>query len=110
MKAELKRTIKENNLEYPITMQYFVKDAGYLNEGNIIYNLITKDRYWHKPTYNTLNKALDDLVWYCKQDNRKYLAMPKIGCGLDRLSWDRVKAMIENKFKDLDIKIVVRYI
>ena len=39
--------------------------------------------------------------------NIKLLAMPKIGCGLDRLQWDKVKFMIEETFVDLDVEIII---
>ncbi|MNE81541.1 hypothetical protein D3C80_1782030 [compost metagenome] len=35
------------------------------------------------------------------------LSMPLIGCGLDRLQWDRVKNIINQVFNGLDIKITV---
>lgn len=38
------------------------------------------------------------------------IAMPKIGCGLDRLSWDKVEPMIKEIFKDLDIEIIICYL
>ena len=40
----------------------------------------------------------------------KYVAMPKIGCGLDRLQWGKVREIINETFKDLDIEILVCYI
>ena len=36
------------------------------------------------------------MVGMCKEFNIKYLAMPKIGCGLDRLQWGKVKEIIED--------------
>ena len=42
--------------------------------------------------------------------NIKKLVIPKIGCGLDRLSWDKVEPMVQEIFKDLDIEIVVCYL
>ena len=44
---------------------------------------------------------------YCKTYNIKKVAMPLIGCGLDRLQWDRVSAMIKEIFADEDIEILV---
>lgn len=38
------------------------------------------------------------------------LAMPKIGCELDRLEWEKVKNIIKEVFADVDIEIVVRYL
>jgi hypothetical protein len=33
--------------------------------------------------------------------------MPIIGCGLDRLQWDKVSEIIKDVFKDTDIEILV---
>lgn len=72
-----------------------------------VYNLITKERYWHKPTYDTLRQSLESL-----RDNysASKIAMPKIGCGLDRLDWDKVKPIIQEVFADTDIEILVCYL
>ena len=37
----------------------------------------------------------------------KRLLMPRIGCGLDRLKWDKVKDILTNVFKDTEIEILV---
>ena len=75
-----------------------------------IFNLITKARYWEKPTYETMRVAVHEMRLLCEKNEVKKLAMPKIGCGLDRLHWGAVKAIIEEEFKDLDIEIVVCYL
>lgn len=72
---------------------------------NGVYNLVTKDRYYMKPTYYTLEGALDELRC-CLPDNAK-IAMPYIGCGLDKLSWNKVKEIITEVFKDTNITITV---
>jgi uncharacterized protein C6orf130 len=72
-----------------------------------VFNLITKNKYWQKPTYISLENSLKDMATSCKLFNIKILAMPRIACGLDRLNWNRVKAMLEEVFKDLDITIYV---
>lgn len=41
------------------------------------------------------------------QKNKKTLAMPKIGCGLDRCSWKDVEQIIKDVFNDTDIKVIV---
>lgn len=46
----------------------------------------------------------------CRKLNIKYLDLPKIGCGLDRLSQAKVREIIKEEFKDLDIEIEVRYL
>ena len=76
-----------------------------------VFNLITKEKYWQKPTYNSLEDSLIEMrEKISKNENIKRLVMPKIGCGLDRLSWDKVEPMIKNIFKDLNIEIIVCYL
>ena len=40
-------------------------------------------------------------------NNIKQIAMPMIGCGLDRLNWIRVSYIIQKIFSETDIEIVV---
>ncbi len=72
-----------------------------------IINLVTKERYFHKPTYRTLEIALTKLADIIKMNNIENIAMPLIGCGLDRLSWDRVSVMVQNIFSDQNCNITV---
>lgn len=103
MKEYLLETIQQVPKYYPCSILYPFKKQK-------VINMVTKAKYWHKPNYDTFEKALDEAVKICIEYNFKYLAMPKIGCGLDRLQWDKVKKIIEDKFKDLDVEIVVRYL
>lgn len=74
-----------------------VGEIAYLQvENNRIYYLITKEYYWQKPTLKSLKECLYNLLSDCQSNNIKDLAMPKIGCGLDKLNWDSVKKMIIN--------------
>lgn len=76
-----------------------------LIEGRVI-NLITKERYWQKPTYETLRNALNNARIRLPLDCKK-IAMPVIGCGLDRLEWSKVSDIIKDVFSDTDIEILV---
>ena len=40
-------------------------------------------------------------------DGQTKVAMPLIGCGLDRLEWDKVKTIIAQTFNDTDIEVLV---
>lgn len=71
------------------------------------YNLVTKLLYWHKPTYETLQAALNSLKEQCIQNKVRYLAMPTIGCGLDRLNWNTVFDMICKTFENVKINILI---
>ena len=73
-----------------------------------VFNLITKRKYSDKPTYATLRQALIDMKNYALAKNIDRIAMPKIGCGLDKLTWENnVEKLIKEVFKNTDIKIIV---
>lgn len=74
--------------------------------GNV-FNLVTKERYFQKPTLDTLRTALEEMASYADQMCIAKIAMPKIGCGLDRLDWGDVSAMIQEVFEDTDVEILV---
>lgn len=76
-----------------------------LIEGRVI-NLITKERYWEKPTYETMREALNIARLRLPSDCKK-IAMPTIGAGLDRLNFDKVSEIIKDVFNDTDIEILV---
>lgn len=72
-----------------------------------IYYLVTKKLSHDKPTYghfwSSLKKMRDHVVRY----DVKNLAMPKLGCGLDRLDWAIVKRMIEFLFRNVNTTLIV---
>lgn len=72
-----------------------------------VLNLITKERYFHKPTYESMAMALCVMRSICCRNNIKKIAMPIIGCGLDRLEWSKVSSVIKNVFENDDIEILV---
>lgn len=74
-----------------------------------VFNLVTKKFSFGKPTYEMLMTCLYDMEWHCRNLGIKKLAMPRIGCGLDRLKWERVREMIKEVFADDDIDILVCY-
>lgn len=75
-------------------------------EGRVL-NLITKERYYQKPTYASLKRALQKMKEICIREGITQIAMPTIGCGLDRLEWDKVSAIIKEVFADTNIEILV---
>ena len=83
----------------------------YVHYGDIkVFNLVTKKLSFLKPTYKTLQIALDELKEKCEINKIDKIAMPFIGCGLDKLDWNKVQKMICETFKDTDIEIQVRYL
>lgn len=80
-------------------------------------NLVTKEFYWNKPTYTTLHEALESskgllqaTARFAKREGLEMkIVMPKIGCGLDKLDWNRVKEMLI-QYAGLDFDITVCYL
>lgn len=72
-----------------------------------VFNLVTKPRYFHKPDYDTLYKTLIAVKEQCEWLEITKLAMPKIGCGLDGLDWERVKEIIYDVFDSTNIDILI---
>ncbi|KAJ8982408.1 hypothetical protein NQ317_017210 [Molorchus minor] len=75
-----------------------------------IYYLVTKDRSYHKPEYEDLWQSLVKLKQHVDQSGIKKLAMPTIGCGLDRLSWPKVKKMLLSCFQKTNIEILICHV
>lgn len=78
--------------------------------GVVVGNLVTKERYFHKPTLETLRQALENFKTQALELGTQKLAMPKIGCGLDKLDWDDVREVIKEVFNNTELKILVRYL
>lgn len=72
-----------------------------------VLNLVTKQFYYNKPSYETLRKALISMRNLCSVNHIRRVAMPCIGCGLDRLDWQQVEQIIREVFQSTDIKITV---
>ncbi len=95
--------------KYPDYLNEWVNskyEGDCIMEGRVL-NLITKERYFHKPTYQSLRTALAAMKTICQKETITKIAMPVIGCGLDKLSWDKVSEVIKEVFSDSDIEILV---
>lgn len=98
--------LREKLIEIPKEHRYF-QQVVLIDK---VFNLITKERYWQKPDYHSLFICLVQLKKICLDKNIKHLAMPRIGCGLDKLDWRIVKRMIQEVFQYTTIELLVCYI
>ena len=74
---------------------------------NGVLNLVTKEHYYDKPTYESFKKALTCMKNYLESFGIKRIVMPRIGCGLDKLEWEKVREYIKEVFEEMDIDILV---
>ena len=103
---------KRYNMRHRLKLMY-PNGPGYGSKSIVIdnvFNLVTKQRCYYKPTLESLTKAVKEMRTQCDELRVKKLVMPKIGCGLDRLNWEDVQAIIEKTFADSDIEIIVRFL
>ncbi|XP_016658191.1 uncharacterized protein LOC100168766 [Acyrthosiphon pisum] len=85
-----------------------VGSVAYLQENNrFIYYLITKELSKQKPTYSNLTAAITKLRDLIVEHGVKKLAIPRIGCGLDKLDWLTVRGIIEDLFQNVGCSIKV---
>ena len=57
--------------------------------------------------YKILRKDIAKMRDIAIQEGIMQIAMPKIGCGLDKLSWPQVREILKTEFANTDIEIFV---
>lgn len=85
----------------------FPEEVHHNGVDTIVYNMVTKATLGHLPTYTSLENCLKLVRDHMVAQGHYKLAVPKIGCGIDRLDWSRVSQIIQRVFKDTDIEILV---
>lgn len=103
---DMKNRIRKEHPDYLKKWEDEGKTGDCIRIGSVL-NLITKKRYWEKPDYESLKTALLAMRSICREEEISNIAMPMIGCGLDRLEWKKVSAMIAEVFKDDAVSIAV---
>ena len=98
---------------YNMRFKLFRKYPNYEYDGgdallvDNVFNLVTKQKCWHKPTYNSLRESLEMMKEYIDFIGIDKLAMPRIASGLDKLEWSKVYDIICEVFEDMNIEIVI---
>ena len=72
-----------------------------------VFNLVTKPKCYHKPTYQSLRESLETMRDIMGDIGVTKLAMPRIGSGLDRLDVNMVYDIICEVFEDTDVEILI---
>ena len=85
----------------PLRPQWLPERRRYL------YHLVTKEKYFNKPTYSTLRASLERMRKHAENNSIPRISMPCIGTGLDQLDWDKVKLLIRETFCNSPVQVVV---
>ena len=72
-----------------------------------IYNLVTKQRFFDKPDLSTLLTTLEAMKFHAAMHGVTTIAIPKKGCGLDQMNWQKVVKLLRDVFAYSDIHVVV---
>jgi hypothetical protein len=75
-----------------------------------VFNLVTKDTLHDRPTYDSLRLALEDMRAKCLLLGIRKVAMPHLSCGMDGLSWKRVRPIVYETFEGTGIEVLVCYL
>lgn len=94
------------------------KAIRYEENGNVVYNIVSKEKVYQKINlsiskdsyYGNLKNALYEIKSQMLENGEKKLAMPKIGCGLDRGKWEEVREIIKEVFNDTEFEVVICYL
>ena len=100
---------KVYNMRFKLFRDYdaYVYTGGEALLVDNVYNLVTKPKCYHKPTYGAVREALEAMKESMEMWSITKLAMPKIASGLDRLEWSRVYDIICEVFEDTDVEILI---
>ena len=75
------------------------------SRNRFVYNLVTKRRFFHKPTYDTFQLSLLALKQHILRHNIKEISVPRLGSGYDRLHWPTVLALLYQVFSNINVAI-----
>jgi len=85
-----------------------VGEIAYLKDNDrYIFYLITKEHFYDKPSYFNVFLTLWNLKELLETLKVNKLAIPEIGCGLDKLKWPIINDMLEHIFCNTNIDIYV---
>ena len=103
---DMKQKLKSKYPKYLSDFSQMAITGDCILEGRVL-NLVTKERYFHKPTYKSLAIALRAMKQICMDCGISKVAMPMIGSGLDRLEWRKVSQIIQEVFADSNLEILI---
>ncbi len=76
-------------------------------DGRTIFHLITKRKYTDLPTYGDFTNSVKHMRDWCVEHRVKSVSVPRLGCGLDKLDFQRVQDILREVFTGIDIVITI---
>lgn len=102
---QFKLKFPENNNDYVKACKSGKLHIGsihwYFEDGILIVNFPTKDKWRERSQMHYIEVGLDQLVQLIIEKEIKSIALPPLGCGNGGLNWNDVKILIENKLESV---------
>ena len=76
-------------------------------DNRFIYHLVTKKRFFQKPTYDSLRQSMEAMTNHANKHKVTQISIPKAGWGLDRLEWHKVERLIREICAQSNLTITV---
>ena len=76
-------------------------------DNRYVFCLITKARYYEKPTMETIRSSLIQLKHFMIKNDLTLIAIPKLASGHDRMLWPNVEQLLKEIFDNSNILIIV---
>lgn len=103
---QFKLKFPHNNLDYVKACKTGTLHIGvihyYKENGIWIINFPTKNKWRENSKIDYIEKGLEQLKIFIKNNNPKTIAIPPLGCGNGGLEWNVVKNLIVEKLKDIE--------
>ena len=108
---QFKERYPENNKHYITACKLGNFSIGcilfFFENGKIIANFPTKDKWREKSQYSYIEAGLDNLLQGITDKNITSIAIPPLGCGNGGLDWNIVKKMIVDKFQNSSANVFI---
>lgn len=95
--------VRKSMTNYPSVVRY-------VENGRVIYNLVTKARYYNKPSRHDFSKAVELLFAELAKHGETKIVMPLIGAGLDQLPWAITRRQLQKLSEQYHVNVVVCYL
>ena len=98
----LQQYCQKNKATVGSALPYWDPDSN-----SFISNLVTKSKFFEKPTLDNLRISLENMRGHALLNNITRISMAKVGCGPDKLQWIDVFKLIQDTFTYSGIQIQI---
>ena len=103
---QFKKAFPKNNDDYIKACKTGELTVGkihhFIENNKIIVNFPTKDKWREKSKISYIDKGMDTLIDFIKNNNIHSISIPPLGCGNGGLEWNEVQKILVEKISLID--------